>query len=247
MLRHSLLLVVGTIFSVAHGLAAGTSERWNPFRFIQQSSKFVSLLPPGLTNAGTAMTVIRPGQVLFQASGSSNAKQPFQFAPLDDVVMGGVSSSNFDNTQGIWKGLVTDANNGGFIGIRSTPSLNYDMSQCRGIAVKVQLAADNNKKTKKAGKKRFKMVTRDSTDFNGITWATSVDITTSSTTPTTWTIPFDRQIPTRFAQIVPNQTFNRRRVAGFQMAFSKFEYEGKLNPTFEVGNVELRVLEIRAL
>ena len=211
-----------------HGLAA-ERQTWNPFRFVEQSSKFVKL---PFVGTNVPPTVIRPGDVVWK-SGS----KAFQFAPLDDVVMGGVSSSSFDNSRGIWKGQVTDANNGGFIGIRSTPSVNYDMPNCRGLQVKVKLLSGNKEK-------RFKFVARDSTDFNGITWATSVDAKPNRETE--WKIPFDKQIPTRFANTVPNQVFDKSKVAGFQFAFSKFEYEGDLNPKFEVGDVELQILEIRA-
>ena len=207
-----------------HGLA----KTWNPFRFVQQSSKFVN--PPWARPS--APTVIRAGDILWQPGSSS-----FQFAPLDDVVMGGVSSSSFENRQGVWKGQVTDENNGGFIGIRSTPSIKYDMGNCKGIQVKVKLLSGSKDK-------RFKLVTRDSTDFNGITWATSLDVKPGR--ETTWKVPFDKQKATLFANTVPNQTFDKSQVAGFQIAFSKFEYEGNLNPKFEVGDIELQVLEIRS-
>ena len=55
----------------------------------------------------------------------------FTFAPLDDVVMGGVSSSTFSSATGKWTGIVSESNSGGFIGIRSTPFSNtLDMSEC---------------------------------------------------------------------------------------------------------------------
>jgi len=226
-LTMKLLALVITI-PVINGLAA-ERQAWNPFRFVEQSSKFVQLPFVG-TNA--APTVIRPGDVVWKPGSKA-----FQFAPLDDVVMGGVSSSNFDNSRGIWKGQVTDANNGGFIGIRSTPSVKYDMPNCKGLQVKVKLLSGGKEK-------RFKFVTRDSSDFNGITWATSNDAKPNR--ETVWKIPFDKQIPTLFANTVPDQTFDKSKVAGFQIAFSKFEYEGDLNPKFQVGDVKLQVLEIRA-
>ena len=176
--------------------------------------------------------MIRPGATIWQPGSDA-----FQFSPLDDVVMGGVSSSSFDNRQGVWKGQVTDENNGGFIGIRSTPSVKYDMRNCKGIQVKVKVLSGSKDK-------RFKLVTRDSTDFNGITWATSVDAKPGR--ETTWKIPFNQQKATLFAKTVPNQIFDKSQVAGFQITFSKFEYEGNLNPKFEVGDVELQVQEIRA-
>lgn len=164
--------------------------------------------------------------------------------------MGGASSSTFDNVSGTWTGQVTDANNGGFIGIRSFPACQWDMSACQGIEFKLR-----------GGKlgKRFKVVIRDSTDFNGVCWTTSVDIggglpklfrnamnQDGGETTTTVRIPFDKQIPTIFAKTVPGKSFQKDSVMGVQLAYSKFEYDGDLNPKFEVGDVELQILEIKA-
>jgi hypothetical protein len=89
-------------------------QKWELGRFVKQSSKFVTM-----PFASTPTRTILPGDVIWQPSANGD----FTLAPLDDVVMGGVSSSDFDNASGKWVGRVTDANNGGFIGIRSTPSL----------------------------------------------------------------------------------------------------------------------------
>jgi outer membrane protein assembly factor BamB len=64
-------------------------------------------------------SVIKPGEILWTptSSSSSSSSSLLRFAPLDDVVMGGASYSTIDNNTGIWCGYVTDANNGGFVGI----------------------------------------------------------------------------------------------------------------------------------
>lgn len=217
------------------------SERqpWEPLRFVRQSSKFVS---NPFSKADER--VIQPGDVLWTPSEKS-----FQFSPLDDVVMGGVSSSTFDNDTGLWKGTVTDANSGGFIGIRSTPSFKWNMEACNGIQLKV--------KTTSPDTRRFKFVVRDSTDFNGVCWTTSIDVggtngvmklfsPSEASGVTTVKIPFASQVPTIFARTVPDQVFQKDNVVGVQLAYSKFEYDGDLNPNFALGDTDIQILEMSA-
>jgi Complex I intermediate-associated protein 30 (CIA30) len=146
-------------------------QPWEFGRFMRQSSKFVNLpFWPSSTTRAPA-TVIRPGTVVWQPSAGASAAvavPPFSFGPLDDVVMGGASSSTFDNDSGLWKGSVTDANNGGFIGIRSFPAFKWDMTSCQGIELKLRQRGGDDQ--------RFKIILRDSTDFNGICWTTSVNV-----------------------------------------------------------------------
>jgi hypothetical protein len=274
-----LFLIVGVV-RVTPTAALATEQRpstnkrqpWEFGRFVRQSSKFVTLpfLPSSASTSAPA-TVIRPGSVVWQPSaawGAATSVPPFSFGPLDDVVMGGASSSTFDNDGGIWKGSVTDANNGGFIGIRSFPAFKWDMTGCQGIELKLRQRGENDQ--------RFKIVLRDSTDFNGVCWTTSVDVrgsggriggsipsymklfrpkddvapndsSESTTTTTTVRIPFDKQIPTLFAKTVTGTTtFQKDSIVGVQLAYSKFEYDGALNPKFAVGDIQLEILEIKA-
>ena len=133
------------------------------------------------------------------------------------IVMGGASESEFENGTGIWKGIVTSANNGGFVGIRTTPSFLLDMKACNGIILKVK--GGNNK--------GFKAIVRDSTDFNGICWTTSFDAPRSSgglfsdSNGASIKIPFSKQVPTIFARRVPDQVFNPGNVVGLQLTYSK--------------------------
>ena len=59
-------------------------------------------------------------------------------------------------------------------------------------------------------------------------------------------VPFQDQIPTIFARTVPDQTFQKDNLVGLQLSYSKFEYDGDLNPNFELGDVQLQLLEISA-
>lgn len=226
------LLTAALCCALASGLQPSTF--WNPLRFLQQSSRFVQF--PGTTGSSTTVTV-NPGDVLYQ--GGNNAQNEFDFAPLDDVVMGGASKSTFSS--GIWRGTVTDANNGGFIGIRSIPSgKTYDCTACQGFQVKVRLLRSPGN-----SRVRFKFATRDSADFNGLTWATSVDATVMDKSAV-WKVPLAKQKATQFARVVPNQQFKLDTLVGVQFVYSKFEYDGDLNLYFALGEIELEIEEIKA-
>lgn len=230
--------------SVALSSTPKTSESdqrkpWEFFRFVRQSSKFIDVLP-----RKTFKKVVQPGDVLWTPI---DTNKDFDFSSLDDVVMGGASSSTFNGATGKWMGQVTDANNGGFIGIRSTPVVDLDMSQCQGIEVKLSaLPTDPSTKRNSNGnnknrKLRLKVVVRDSTEFNGIGWTTSKTVNGRS-----FKIPFDRQAPTKYAKTVESDPFQKDQVKSIQFVYSKFEYDGALNPTFVTGDFSLQLEEIRA-
>lgn len=211
---------------------------WNVFRFVQQSSRFVT--PPFASSS--SKQAVQPGQVLWQPG--RKQQQLFQWAPLDDVVMGGVSYSTLDNASGLWKGSVTDANSGGFVGIRSTPNVQLDLTKCKGLEWTFQSSSNMPR--------RLKVVLRDSTDFNGIAWTTSVDIPSNKKGQVTVKVPLNAKsfVPTRFAQIVKDsQTakgIQKDSVTALQLVYSKFEYEGALNPQFQVGDFDLQILQVKA-
>lgn len=196
---------------------------WEFFRFVQQSSRFIDILP-----RKTVKRTIQPGDELWKPV---DMQKDFDFAPLDDVVMGGASSSTFDGATGKWRGEVTDANSGGFIGIRSTPVVDLDMSNCQGI--EIRLKSDK--------KLRLKVVLRDSTEFNGIGWTSSKEISGRSLR-----IPFKTQAPTMFAKTVDSDPFESENVRSIQLVYSKFEYDGALNPTFATGAFDVQLEEVRA-
>mmetsp|Transcript_8796 Transcript_8796/g.12492 ORF Transcript_8796/g.12492 Transcript_8796/m.12492 type:complete len:332 (+) Transcript_8796:72-1067(+) len=238
-------------------------EPWDAFRFVKQSSQFITILPKPFLQP----LIVNPGDTLWQpgtsttttSSGTSSAKM--RWGSLDDVVMGGVSASTIDNETGMWKGTVSSANSGGFVGIRTMPFTShssYDMSNCSGIQIRF-LSYDSGTRSK-----RFKAVLRDSTDFNGVCWTTSFDakgrggssnpfwkklLNDGSETNNVQTanLPFDKQIPAIFARTVPDVTFDSSNVVGFQLAYSKFEYDGEFNPNFELGDFSLQLLEIKAI
>lgn len=156
--------------------------------------------------------------------------------------MGGVSYSTLDNASGLWKGSVTDANNGGFVGIRSTPNVQLDMTQCGGLEWTFQ--------TTQSMPRRLKVVLRDSTDFNGIAWTATVNVPNKPKQVKVKT-PLNKQsfVPTMFARIVEDakdKGIDKTSITGLQLVYSKFEFEGALNQEFQVGDFDLQLLEVKA-
>ena len=93
----------------------------------------------------------------------SAAKPMLEFGQLDDVVMGGVSESQFkiNGDSAVFGGCISTENNGGFAGCRSralTPAL--DLTEWEGIRLRVR-----------GDGQRYKCIVRDSYDWNGIAWA----------------------------------------------------------------------------
>lgn len=186
--------------------------------------------------------MVQPGDVIWSAGNDDGGGDAaiigpkMTWAPLDDVVMGGVSSSEFDNTTGMWGGTVSSTNNGGFVGIRTTPfDPPLDMTGCKGIELRLR----------GGDAKRFKAVVRDSTDFNGVCWTSSFDAPRNRSGGTV-RLPFDKQVPTIFANTVEGKSFMANNVVGFQLAYSKFEYDGGLNPKFALGDFSLQLVEVKA-
>lgn len=234
-------------------------EPWDAIRFVKQSSKFISLPKPFPTSS----KIVEPGQILWEPSSSSSK---IEWAPLDDVVMGGVSSSTFDNASGIWRGTISENNSGGFVGIRTRPlSAPFDMTGCKGLEYRFRVPGGGG-----MGDREIKAVVRDSTDFNGVCWTSCLTIPGSrgganvvagldrwfgkkkesdgnadKGNIVTVRVPFAEQVPTIFARRVPNQEFDASNVVGFQLVYSKFQFDGELNPKFELGDFTLQAMDIK--
>ena len=233
---------------------------WDVLRFISQSSKFVQSPFASFSRKSTmTQSVIKPGEILWTPTSSSSSSSLLRFAPLDDVVMGGASYSTIDDNTGIWCGYVTDANNGGFVGIRTTPiPSSFDMSSCTGIELRVRTTNDARSSGIAASeqpqqRRRYKFITRDTTNFNGICWTTEFDVDAPITSSSSGNssvmmirIPFTKQIPTIFAKTVINVSFNANNVVGFQFTYSKFAYDNKYNPHFQFGDFCLQLLELKS-
>ncbi|KAI7758005.1 hypothetical protein M8C21_018726 [Ambrosia artemisiifolia] len=153
---------------------------------------------------------LKTGKLVFGFEDGSSRDLPW--GALDDVVMGGVSESQFrivpnggepGGPTGLFTGTVSTANNGGFTSIRTK---NFDVAENLS-------AYDGLELRLKGDGRRYKLIVRTSRDWDTVGY----------------TIGFDT---------VKDQWQS--------LMFSKFEYDGKLNPTFVEGTFQLPVQSIRA-
>jgi len=156
---------------------------------------------------------------------------------VDDVVMGGVSESNFylADGAGVFAGNVSTANSGGFASVRTRnfePAL--DLSAYQGF--RLRLRGDGQ---------RYKFIARCEGRWDGTGYCYSFD-----TIPDQWQdleIPFADLIPVFRARTLPDAPrFDASRTHAVQLMLSKFEYDGDLNPHFAPGRFELRLAQLAA-
>lgn len=195
-----------------------------------------------LINAVREKVGLRDGKILFGFQG--NVPIGPTWGALDDVVMGGVSESSIQisitggedgRATGCFKGFVSTANNGGFSSIRTKNfSPLEDLSAYDGL--ELRLKGDGH---------RYKLIIRTSTEWDAVGYTTSFD--TIKEQWQTVHLPFSSFRPVFRARTVTDAApFDTSRVASLQLMYSKFEYDGKLNPSFEPGSFELPVSSIKA-
>ena len=151
---------------------------------------------------------------------------------VDDVVMGGVSASEFRLIPGaaLFSGEVSTDNNGGFVSVRTrnfaTP---INLSACNGIEMRL-----------KGDGQRYKLIVRDDARWDGIGYAASFDTTFNQWI--TVRIPFSDFRPVRRARTLENHPpLDTGAVRSLQLMLSKFEYDGELNPRFSAGMFSLKI------
>ncbi|CAG9465720.1 unnamed protein product [Pedinophyceae sp. YPF-701] len=167
-----------------------------------------------------------------------------EWGALDDVVMGGASSSTLrladaggedGGPVALFSGNVTSANNGGFTSVRTRnfdPPL--DLGAYEGIRLRV-----------KGNGMRYKLILRCDGGWDSLAYCRSFD-----TPPGEWTdvnIPFAEFKATfRSKTVKDGKPPDASRIFSIQLMLSKFEYDGKLNPSFREGPYELPVASIAA-
>lgn len=195
-----------------------------------------------LINAVKNSTGQLDGKLLFGFSGNFTGK--LVWGALDDVVMGGASESTFQidptggengGPTGLFKGFVSTANNGGFTSIRTKNfTVPEDLSAYDGIEMRV-----------KGDGHRYKLIVRTSADWDTLGYTASFD-----TTQDQWqsiNIPFSSLRPVfRARTVFDAPPFDPTKIFSLQLMYSKFEYDGKLNPTFVEGEFQLPLSSIRA-
>ncbi|KMZ70557.1 NADH:ubiquinone oxidoreductase complex I intermediate-associatedprotein 30 [Zostera marina] len=182
------------------------------------------------------------GKVLFEAE--DNESETLTWGALDDVVMGGVSEGKFQidpsgseksGPTGVFKGTVSTANNGGFCSIRTKNfSSPEDLSAYDGLELRV-----------KGDGCRYKFIVRTSADWDTIGYTAGFN-----TVKGQWQsiqIPFSSLKPIfRAKTVFGAPPFDSSEINSLQLMFSKFEFDGKLNPTFKEGAFELPLSSIKA-
>ncbi len=156
---------------------------------------------------------------------------------LDDVVMGGVSESVLHLTPegGLFTGVVSTANSGGFASIRMR-NLNppLDLSAFTGIELRVR-----------GDGKRYKFFVRTQQGWDNVAYSISFD-----THPETWQrlrFPFAEMIPTFRARTLPDAPpLDPSCIRAFQVMLSKFEQDKQLNPHFAPGPFGLQIQTLGA-
>ncbi|BBH01007.1 NAD(P)-binding Rossmann-fold superfamily protein [Prunus dulcis] len=170
----------------------------------------------------------------------NNNYRELAWGALDDVVMGGVSESTFQidpnggengGPTGIFKGVVSTANNGGFTSIRTKNlSTAEDLSAYDGLELRL-----------KGDGRRYKLIVRTSRDWDTVGYTAGFD--TVGDQWQTVRVPFSSLKPIFRARTVSDAPpFDPSNI----LMFSKFEYDGKLNPTFVEGAFKLPLSSIRA-
>ncbi|RXH99064.1 hypothetical protein DVH24_011389 [Malus domestica] len=195
-----------------------------------------------LINAVKGSVGLQNGKILFGFEG--NSFKEMTWGALDDVVMGGVSESTFQidrnggengGPTGLFKGVVSTANNGGFSSIRTKnlPTAE-DLSAYDGLELRL-----------KGDGRRYKLIVRTSRDWDTVGYTAGFD--TVGNQWQTVRIPFSSLKPIFRARTVSDAPpFDPSNVVSLQLMFSKFEYDGKLNPTFVEGPFQLPLSSIRA-
>jgi hypothetical protein len=153
---------------------------------------------------------------------------------LDDVVMGGVSSSQARWNDGmVFTGNVSTANSGGFASIRTRnvdPPIN--LSPWQGTVLHVQ-----------GDGQRYKWILRDSSGWDSLAYSRSFDTKAGSAIAVR--TPFRDMVATFRAKTKPDASpLNPSQIRSMQLMLSKFEYDGELNPTFQEGEFKLEVSRI---
>lgn len=194
-----------------------------------------------LINAVKGSVGLRNGKLLFGFE--DNNSRELAWGALDDIVMGGVSESTFQidrrgseigGPTGVFKGVVSTANNGGFTSIRTKNfSVPEDLSAYDGLELRL-----------KGDGRKYKLIIRTSSDWDTVGYTASFDTVAGQ-----WQsirLPFSSLRPIFRARTVSDAPpFDPTNVLSLQLMFSKFEYDGKLNPTFVEGAFELPLSSIR--
>ncbi|KAF7149803.1 hypothetical protein RHSIM_Rhsim02G0147000 [Rhododendron simsii] len=184
-----------------------------------------------LINAVKASVGVRSGKLIYGYEG--NSVKELAWGALDDVVMGGVSESSYQvdptggengRPTGLFKGVVSTANNGGFTSIRTR---NFpgpeDLSAYDGVELRL-----------KGDGRRYKLIVRTSSDWDTIGYTLSFD-----TIEGQWQsvrLPFSSLRPIFRARTVSDAPpFDPSNILSLQACFYTYQFDAWQINTFISG------------
>jgi hypothetical protein len=183
-----------------------------------------------------ASSVRELGPALFDAASALAGGPGPAWGPLDDVVMGGASSSDFfldasagetpGAPAGIFRGRMSTANSGGFASIRtrnfSPPADASAGGAASGLALR--LRGDGQ---------RYKLFLRTAPGWDALAYGASFDTSAADGGWQTVRIPFAAFKPIFRAKTVADAPpLDAAAICSLQLMLSKFEYDSQLNPSF---------------
>lgn len=206
---------------------------WNPRRLIETLSFFEAIpLISQVQQMFFGTQVLPPPQiqsgVIFDFA---QAEATTIWGAVDDVVMGGVSSSGMSWQGGVavFSGRVSTDNSGGFASVRTRNfSSGLDLSAYSGLELRL-----------KGDGLRYKLLLRDGEGWDSLAYGQSFDTTKGQWQ--TVRLPFAQMVGVIRARSVAGARLDASRVRSLQLMVSKFEYDGALNPRFEAGTFRLEV------
>lgn len=170
------------------------------------------------------------------------------FPALDDVVMGGVSTSSFELEQGageggglckVFRGTVSESNSGGFASVRSAPLWDppVDLRLKEGLAMRVR-----------GDGLRYKVTLRTEQGWDTSCWSANLDTTEGEWQ--TVQIPFSAFEANFRAKRLPGEgapkASDLSHVYNLQVMLTKFGLDSELNPKFKPGPFALPIASITA-
>ena len=152
---------------------------------------------------------------------------------LDDVVMGGASTSTLSRSEGagedggaalVFTGLVSTANNGGFASVRNRDwEPPKDATAASGLEFRVR-----------GDGQRYKVYLRTAKGWDALAYGASFD--TEKGVWKTVRLPFSEFQPIFRAKSIRNAPMmDRSSLRSVQLMLSKFEFDSALNPHFKCG------------
>ncbi len=208
---------------------------WNLKRFADTLNFFGALPIVNLFQTTPSIKISMKNNTIFDFT-TPNPEQASVWGCLDDVVMGGVSQSNFviQTNSALFTGLVSTDNSGGFVSVR-TRNFDPPIDLSCGNSILIKVKGDGN---------RYKFFLRDNSGWDSIAYSHSFDTILDE-----WidiSMPFEEFIPVFRAKSLTNvPPLALNSIRSMQIMLSKFEIDGKLNPSFRSGRFSLEIAKIR--